>query len=137
MSEPTTATAAFQIASWEENAYQELAGTEKLTRTVVRQTYTGDFTGESRSDSLMYYPTNDQPVHYVGLERLSGTLAGRTGNFVVQAHGAYADGVAETNWFVVPGSGSDELAGLRGEGGYRAKSGESAVQVTFAYHFVD
>ena len=137
MSEPTTATSAFQIASWDENPYEELAGKEKLTRAVVRQTYTGDFTGESRSDSLMYYPDGDHPVRYVGLERFSGTLAGRTGNFVVQANGTFADGVAATDWFVVPGSGSGELAGLRGEGGYRAKSGESAVEVTFAYHFVD
>jgi Protein of unknown function (DUF3224) len=36
---------------------------------------------------------------------------------------------------VVPGSGTEDLAGLRGEGGYKAGHGESAVTASLDYHF--
>jgi hypothetical protein len=131
----TNAKAEFRITSWDEQPYAEFAGTEKMTRTVTAQDYTGDLAGHSRGDSLMYYGPGPDPVRYVGLERFTVTVGGRSGTFVAQSHGTYADGVAETTWFVVPGSGTGELAGLRGEGGYRAGHGESAVQVTFEYDF--
>jgi hypothetical protein len=131
----TNAKAEFRITSWDEQPYAEFAGTEKLTRAITAQTYTGDLTGESRGDSLMYYGPGDDPVHYVGLERFTATVDGRSGTFVVRATGTYSDGVADTAWFVVPGSGTGELAGLRGEGGYRATHGQSAVSATLDYQF--
>lgn len=135
MTVKTTATAQFGITNWDEQPFAEFDGGEKLTRAVTSQTYTGDLTGDSRGDSLMYYGPTDAPVSYVGLERFTCTVAGRTGTFVAQSHGTYADGVATTTWFVVPGSGTGELAGLRGDGGYAAKGGEQTVTVTFDYYF--
>jgi hypothetical protein len=38
------------------------------------------------------------------------------------------------DWFVVPGSGTGELAGLRGEGGFQAELGQHA-DVTLDYWF--
>ena len=51
----------------------------------------------------------------------------------------YGAGTVEGNivsgeWFVVPGSGTGELAGLRGEGGFRANLGENA-EVHLDYWF--
>jgi hypothetical protein len=135
MTTTTNAKAEFQIASWDEQPYAELAGTEKFTRATTKQTYTGDLAGESRSDSLMYYGPDNLPTHYTGLEHFTCTLSGRSGTFVAQARGVYADGVAATDWFVVPGSGTGDLTGLRGEGGYRATGGESSVTVSFDYFF--
>ncbi len=131
----TSAKAEFRITSWDEQPYAEFAGTEKLTRTTVVQTYTGDLAGEGRADSLMYYPPTEAPVPYAGLEHFTCTLGGRAGTFVAQSHGAYADGVAEVAWSVVPGSGTGELAGLRGDGGYRALHGEAAIALTLEYWF--
>jgi hypothetical protein len=131
----TNAKAEFQIKSWDEQPYAEFDGAEKCTRATTAQAYTGDLTGESRGDSLMYYGPGDDPVHYVGLERFTATLGGRSGTFVVRATGTYANGVAETAWLVVPGSGTGELAGLRGEGGYRAIGGEPSVKATLDYSF--
>src|ERR1700753_1265288 len=119
MTNTTNAKAEFQIKSWDEQSYAEFAGSEKLTRAIVAQTYTGDLVGESRSDSLMYYGPADAPVYSRGIGHFTGTGGGRTGTFTVQAKGVYTDGVADTTWFVVPGSGTGELAGLRGDGGYR------------------
>lgn len=129
------ARAEFEIKSWDEEPYAEFDGTEKLTRATVVAAYTGDLIGESRIDWLMYYGPGEDPVHYVGLERFTATIGGRSGTFAVQSQGMFAGGVPRTSWFVVPGSGTGELAGLRGQGTYAAQEGEPRVPVTFEYSF--
>jgi hypothetical protein len=135
MSGKRSAKAEFRITSWDENAYAEFEDARKLTRTVTTQDYVGDLAGEGRTTMLMAYGAADVPVHYCGIEQITGALAGKAGSFVVQAQGTFADGVADTSWFVVPGSGTGELAGLRGEGTAKAAQGASAVPVTLEYHF--
>lgn len=131
----TSAKAEFRITSWNEDAYAELDGPAKLTQALTTADYTGDLAGEGRTNMVMCYGAPDVPVYYTGLEHFTGTLAGKSGSFVVQAKGTFADGVADTTWFVVPGSGTGELAGLRGEGAAKAVGGEATVPVTFEYHF--
>jgi hypothetical protein len=59
-----------------------------------------------------------------------GSLAGRTGSFVLRAE----DGAARTTWSVMPGWGTGDLRGLRGEGGYTARD-QAEVQFILDYHF--
>lgn len=60
---------------------------------------------------LMFYRA-DGTGHAIALERITGTLGGRSGSFVLQHNGTFAAGAL----MVLPGSGTGELAGLRGEG---------------------
>jgi hypothetical protein len=46
---------------------------------------------------------------------------------VLRLDGGFEGGAARTTWTVVEGSGTGDLAGLRGEGGYVAKQGEPEV----------
>ena len=64
---------------------------------------------------------------YAGYERVVGSLGGRSGSFVLRLAGGFEQGAARTDWTVVEGSGTGELAGLQGEGGYVAKQGEPEV----------
>lgn len=76
----------------------------------------------------------DGSASFVGIERVTGRLAGRVGTFLPQDAGTVEGSVVSGEWFVVPGPGTGELAGLRGEGGFRANLGESA-QVHLDYWF--
>ena len=51
---------------------------------------------------------------YVALERVTGTLAGRTGSFVLQHTGLMCRGAPSLKITVVPDSATGELAGLDG-----------------------
>ena len=53
---------------------------------------------------------------YVGLERIEGTLHGRTGTFVLLHSATGSQGEQHGSWTIVPGSGGGELAGIRGSG---------------------
>jgi hypothetical protein len=123
----TTGTAAgtFKIAGWDEQPWAEAEGAPKLTHARVTASYRGDLEGEGTAGLLMLYDGTD--ASYRGYERVTGTLGGRSGSFVLRLEGGFEQGAARTTWTVAEGTGTGELAGLRGEGGYLAAQGEAEV----------
>lgn len=125
--------------SWEEARYDAPDGQAALAQADFALTYSGDLVGESSSRMLIAYTEGDpaEPAtlvgEYVGLERITGSLDGRTGSFVVEFRGRHENSVAKTTGQVVPGSASDELAGLHGEIEYAA--GDLSFDVTLSYAF--
>jgi hypothetical protein len=119
------ATGSFTIKNWDEQPFAEVEGAPKLTQARVTTTYTGDLDGEGTSTLVMAYDGAD--ASYAGYERVVGSLGGRSGSFVLRLAGGFEQGAARTDWTVVEGSGTGELAGLQGEGGYVAKQGEPEV----------
>ena len=111
----TTASATFLIKSWDEKPYGERADLPKMTRATVVKTYRGDIEGEGHVDYLMVYRA-DGSATFVGLERIEGQLAGRTGTFVLQRTGVFENGQAKESYSVVRDSATGELSGLRGDG---------------------
>src|SRR5262249_6972350 len=110
-----SANAQFVIKNWDEQAYSEGVDMPKLTRAAVAKTYTGDIEGEGQVEYLMVY-LREGSASFVGLERIVGRLAGKSGSFVLQRTGTFEGGVAKESYFVIPGSGTEGLQGLRGEG---------------------
>lgn len=106
----------FDVQSWDESVLHEVDGS-KVSLAKVIQGFHGDIEGQSSTDILMAYPSDDY-ASCISHVQVTGTLAGRRGSFTLQATGEYRDGKAGATWFVVPGSGTGELVGLRGEGGY-------------------
>jgi hypothetical protein len=110
-----TANARFTIKSWDEKPYSESQDQPKLTRASVIKTFSGDIVGEGHVEYLMMY-RSDGSATFVGLERVSGRIGDKTGSFVLQRVGVFESGQAKETYSVVPGSGTSELRGLRGEG---------------------
>jgi hypothetical protein len=110
-----TANARFALKGWDEKPYSEGEGLPKLTRAAVTKTFTGDLTGEGHVEYLMMY-RSDGTASFVGFERVVGSVAGKAGSFVLQRTGVFENGLAKESFVVVPGSGTGELQGLRGEG---------------------
>ncbi|ANS80608.1 hypothetical protein SGUI_3212 [Serinicoccus hydrothermalis] len=111
--------AAFEILDWQEETYDEPGEGPKLTRVTLTKRYSGEIEGDGVAHLLT--TQGEAGAGYVASERIVGTLAGRQGSFVIQ-HGGLADGDLEagtadqSTWgSVVPGSGTGDLTGLRGE----------------------
>ena len=110
-----TANARFAIQNWDERPFSEGQDLPRLTRASVTKTFTGDIEGEGQVEYLMMY-RSDGSAAFVGLERVTGRLAGRTGSFVLRRTGVFDSGQARESYSVIPGSATGELSGLRGEG---------------------
>jgi hypothetical protein len=136
----THATAKFTIKSWDEKTWdgrnwKEVQGA-KQTHAVVTKTYQGDIEGEGTSHTLTTYDSQGS-AHYVGLEQVVGKIGTRAGSVVLQVTGSYdvTTGLAKAEWSVVPGSGTDGLAGLQGQGGFVAEHGNPQVVATLDYEY--
>jgi len=99
----------------------------------VEESFSGDIAGGGVVEFLQAGRA-DGSASFVGIERVTGTIAGRSGTFLLQDAGTVERQVVSGDWFVIPGSGTGELAGLRGEGGFSANLGEGA-QVHLDYWF--
>src|SRR4051812_3096942 len=116
----------FKVVNWDEKTYEEMAEGKKLNKAKVTYTYEGDLVGESLSESLMAYP-GENIASFVGLERITGTLGGRSGSFVLQGSGTYDGQVARADNVIVPGSGTGELGGISGTARMEAGHGSTGT----------
>ena len=115
----------FQVASWDENAYEEREG-RRLTRASVTQHFEGDIAGEGTAEWLMAYQPGGT-ARFVGLQVVEGEVAGRQGTFVLETAGEFDGGVARWEAHVVSGSATGELVDLTGGGRFEAPHGSKAT----------
>jgi hypothetical protein len=127
------AEAVITVHKYEPEAYESPAEGPVLNQIHVEERFSGDIEADGVTEFLQASHA-DGSASFVGIERVTGTLAGREGSFLLQDAGTVTGSVVNGDWFVVPGSGTGELAGLRGEGGFRANLGENA-QVHLDYWF--
>lgn len=130
----THAKGTIEMKQWDEKPYSEVEGAPNLARASVHNDFHGDIEGAGTLEYLLTYRA-DGSAGYIGVERVVGSLAGRTGSFVLQESGAFENGAATSTWSIVPGSGTGELTGLRGAGGFVARHGDSASPFTLDYDF--
>jgi len=115
----TEASGSFQVASWQEDAYAELDAGKGLTQADVALTFSGSLEGDATVRWLMAYRP-DGTASFVGLAHVKGVLDGRPGAFVLQNTGEFDGTAARGQWSVIAGSGTGEMEGLAGTGGFVA-----------------
>jgi hypothetical protein len=113
------------VHKYEPAAYDEAGDGPALTMIHVEESFSGDIEGDGIARFLQA-ARPDGSASFVGLERVTGKVAGKTGSFLLQDSGTVEGNIVSGEWFVVPGSGTGELTGLRGTGGFRANLGEGA-----------
>jgi hypothetical protein len=85
-----------------------------LGRMTIDKTFHGDLEGTSKGQMLTAGTPQKGSAGYVAIEKVSGTLHGRSGSFVLQHTGTMAGGKGDLTVTVVPDSGTEQLAGLQG-----------------------
>ena len=113
------------VQSAEAKPYDETAN-PSLLEIRIRETFTGDIDGESTVRALQVL-RDDRSASLVSVQRVRGKLAGREGSFVLQGSEIIENGNITATWFVVPGSGTGDLFGLRGEGGFEGQYGKGSA----------
>ncbi len=113
----------FKILTWDEEPFDEPEDGPKMTRAQIRKSFAGDLVATGNLMYVMTYLEGGGAV-FSGFERVAGSLGGRSGSFVLRHTGAYDGQQARANCEVVPGSGTEELAGLSGSGEFSAGHAE-------------
>ena len=123
-----TAAGTFEVKLGGEEAYHEADGDVRLTHANGTQRFSGDIEGDGSIEWLMCY-LPDGGARLVGMQRISGTLDGHRGTFMIDAIGDHDGKSSTATWHVIDGSGTGELAGISGQGGLDAQGGP-----TVSYH---
>jgi Protein of unknown function (DUF3224) len=99
-----------------------------LGRRSINKHFHGDLEATSVGEMLSAGTAIPGSAGYVAIERVTGTLSGKTGTFVLQHSGTMKRGEPSLVVTVVPDSGTGELAGL---------TGKMAIEITQGKHFYD
>jgi autotransporter translocation and assembly factor TamB len=86
-----------------------------LARMSLDKQYHGGLEATAKGEMLTAGTNVQGSAGYVAIERVTGTLNGRTGSFVLQHSGTLTRGAATQNITVVPDSGSGQLVGITGK----------------------
>ena len=108
-----TAHGTFEVNMEPEPPFLEQDGVT-LNRNVVRKEFAGDMTGTSEAQMLAAFTATPGSAGYVAIEHFTGSVAGKSGSFVLQHSGVMDKGDARLTVTIVPDSGSGELAGIAG-----------------------
>jgi len=118
------ATAKITVQNAETRPYDQTTR-PSLVEIRLFEIFTGEIEGESPVRALeVLHP--DGTACLVSLQRFHGKLGRRRGTFVLQGAETVEQGRIKARWFVVPGSGTGELARLRGEGGFEGVFGKGS-----------
>jgi hypothetical protein len=85
-----------------------------LGRMSIDKQFHGELEATSKGEMLSAMTAVKGSAGYVAIERVSGTLQGKKGTFILQHSATIHRGVSRLAIVVVPDSGTEDLAGLHG-----------------------
>jgi hypothetical protein len=86
-----------------------------MGRMTIDKQFRGDLEATSKGQMLTAMTEIKGSAGYVAVERVAGTLGGRSGSFVLQHSATMTRGVPQLSVTVVPDSGTGQLVGLTGK----------------------
>jgi hypothetical protein len=86
-----------------------------LGRMTIDKQFHGDLEATSKGQMLTGMTSVKGSAGYVAIERVTGSLNGRTGTFILQHTGTMNRGTPQLSVTVVPDSGTDQLEGIAGK----------------------
>lgn len=101
-------------------------------RTLDKQ-FHGDLAASSSGEMLAVMTAVEGSMAYVALEKVTGTLAGKQGSFVLQHASQMVRGKPFQSIRVVPDSGTEQLTGLDGEMQIDIRDGEHFYRFEYNY----
>lgn len=81
---------------------------------LLEKVFEGDIVGTALGEMTSAGDPSKGGAGYVAMERITGTLGGKTGSFVLQHSATMNAGAFDLRIVVAPGSGDGELAGITG-----------------------
>ena len=129
-----TITGTFDVTRTAEPPYDTAPGAT-LARSRVDKRFHGDLEATGHVEMLSAMTEVAGSAGYVAIERVSGSLGGRVGSFVLQHSGTMNRGVSTLSVTVVPDSGAGALVGLSGAMTIDVVDGQH--RYTFAFELPD
>jgi len=103
-----------------------------MGRLSIDKQFHGDVEATSQGEMLFAGGPAKGAGGYVAIERVSGTLHGRSGTFALQHSGTMTRSGTQLTIVVVPDSGTGQLAGLTGSMTIKIENGQHHYELDYA-----
>jgi hypothetical protein len=103
----------------------------KMGRMSIDKTFRGDLEATSKGEMVSAMGEVKGSAGYVAIERVTGSLAGRSGSFTLQHTGTMDRGTPSLSVTVVPDSGTGTLAGVKGKMNIIIESGKHSYEFDY------
>lgn len=120
---PTRASGLFDV-----KLTPQSSGDESIGRLIIDKEFHGDLEATSKGEMLSAGTETTGSAGYVAVEKVIGTLNGKTGSFILQHSGTMTRGEGRLTVTVVPDSGTGDLAGM---------TGSMSINITDGKHFYE
>ena len=114
------------------NPQEDKSGDASVGRMSLEKVFHGDLEGTSRGQMLTAMTDVKGSAGYVAIERVTGTLHGRSGSFTLQHSATMNRGVPTLSITVVPDSGTGQLAGITGKFDIKIEGGKHSYEFEYA-----
>lgn len=119
----------FVVTLWEATNYDESTFSPTLSEVAIKKSFDGEMKGESVGKLLMC-TSRDDSAGYTIMDRFFVEIEGRKGSFVA-IHGGMTDEM-KAEGKIVPGSGTDELEGIRGRIEFHSDENEKTISLDYS-----
>jgi hypothetical protein len=126
------ATGSFEVKIVPQKPDNEPATTSGLGRMSIDKQFHGALEATSKGEMLSLLDRATSSGGYVALERVTGTLDGKSGSFALEHNATMDHGKPFLNIIVVPGSGTGDLSGISGTMNIRIDSGKHFYEFDYA-----
>jgi len=110
----------------------DIAQGASLGRMSLDKQFSGELQAIGKGEMLTARSDTPTSAAYVAVERVTGTLHGRSGSFVLVHRGVMTASGQTLSIEVVPDTGTDALAGLSGTLGIRIEGGKHFYDFEYA-----
>lgn len=114
-------------------AHEDNVGDPGVGRMSIAKQFFGELEASSLGQMLAVRTDVKDSAGYVALERVVGTLQGRSGSFALQHSGTMTRGEKYLSVSVVPDSGTEQLTGLSGTMGIEIVEGKHFYTFEFSF----
>ena len=102
-----------------------------MGRMSIDKQFGGDLEGTGKGQMLTGMTDVKGSAGYVAIEKVTGSLQGRKGTFLLQHTGVMHKGQQSLSIIVIPDSGTDELTGLSGTLNIVIEDGQHYYEITY------
>lgn len=102
-----------------------------LGRMLLDKQFHGDLEATGKGQMLTAMTPVQGSAVYVAMEKVSGTLNGKTGTFVLHHTGVMTRGAQQLSINVVPDSGTGQLAGIAGRMDIKIEGGKHSYVLEY------
>jgi hypothetical protein len=107
------------------------SGSAMLGRMSIDKQFKGDLEATSRGQMLTGGTPIKNSAGYVAIERVTGSLKGRKGSFILQHTGMMNRGTPSLVITIVPDSGTEQLEGISGTMAIRIEGGKHSYDLNY------